>query len=41
LDEERASGSNLTFESQQGFPAGSLRASLADANGNFYHSQAR
>jgi hypothetical protein len=34
------SGSNLTFESPQGFPAGSLHASLADANGNFHHSQA-
>jgi hypothetical protein len=35
------SGSNLTFESRPGFPAGSLRASLADANGNLHHSQAR
>jgi hypothetical protein len=36
-----SSGSNLTFESQQGFPADSIGASLAYANGNFHYSQAR
>jgi hypothetical protein len=35
------SGSNLTFESRRGFPADSIRASLADANGNFHYAQAR
>ena len=34
------SGSNLTFESEEGFPADSSRASLAHANRNFHHSQA-
>ena len=33
------SGSNLTFESEEGFPADSSRASLAHANRNFHHSQ--
>ena len=37
----QASGSNLTFESRRGFPADSIRASLAHANRNFHHSQAR
>ena len=37
----RASGSNLTFESHKGFPLDSTRASLAHANRNFHHSQAR
>jgi len=36
-----ASGSNLTFESRQGFPADSIRASLAHANWNLHYSQAR
>jgi len=36
-----ASGSNLTFESEEGFPADSSRASLAHANWNFHHSQAQ
>jgi alkanesulfonate monooxygenase SsuD/methylene tetrahydromethanopterin reductase-like flavin-dependent oxidoreductase (luciferase family) len=36
-----ASGSNLTFESRKGFPADSMRASLADANGNLHHAQIR
>ena len=36
-----ASGSNLTFESHKGFPLDSTRASLAHANRNFHHSQAR
>jgi hypothetical protein len=35
------SGSNLTFESRMGFPADSTRASLAHANRDFHHSQAR
>ena len=35
------SGSNLTFESEEGFPADSSRASLAHANRNFHHSQAQ
>ena len=38
---EEASGSNLTFESEEGFPADSSRASLAHANRNFHHSQAQ
>ena len=36
-----ASGSNLTFESEEGFPADSSRASLAHANRNLHHSQAQ
>ena len=36
-----ASGSNLTFESREGFPADSIRASLAHANWNLHYSQAR
>jgi len=36
-----ASGSRLTFESRRGFPAGWTHASLAHANRNFHHSQAR
>ena len=36
-----ASGSRLTFESRRGFPTGWTHASLAYANRNFHHSQAR
>jgi len=36
-----ASGSILTFESRVGFPAGSTCASLAHANRNIHHPQAR
>ena len=35
------SGSNLTFESEAGFPPHWSRASLAHANRNFHHSQAQ
>jgi hypothetical protein len=35
------SGSRLTFESRKGFPADWMHASLAHANRNFHHSQAR
>ena len=34
------SGLRLTFESQRGFPADSMHASLAHANRNFHYSQA-
>jgi hypothetical protein len=37
----RSSGSNLTFESEAGFPPHWSRASLAHANRNFHHSQAQ
>ena len=37
----KASGSNLTFESLEGFPPVSTYASLADANRNFHYSQAQ
>ena len=36
-----ASGLNLTFESETGFPPHWSRASLAHANRNFHHSQAQ
>jgi hypothetical protein len=36
-----ASGSNLTFESEAGFPPDWSHASLAHANRYLHHSQAR
>src|SRR5258705_2968041 len=41
LHRSGTSGSNLTFESEEGFPADSSRASLAHENRNFHHSQAQ
>jgi hypothetical protein len=41
LRAKRASGSNLTFESRNGFPLDSTRASLAYVKRDFHHSQAR
>jgi hypothetical protein len=35
------SGLRLTFESRRGFPGDWMHASLAHANRNFHHSQAR
>jgi len=37
----QASGSNLTFESEAGFPPDWSHASLAHANRYLHHSQAR
>ena len=41
LNWRHPSGSTLTFESRMGFPAGWACASLAHANRNFHHPQAR